>query len=289
MDTAEIKKIITDDFLARQEVRELYDIEQEIADGAAWDDLFSTASVENLLFYSTAAALKVLSDMFDQHRADIAETLASQRAGTAEWYAWKVKQFRLGQALIDGTDQYSDEGLTEEEIAAARIVTKSAAVEAKDSSILYIKVAKGDDGNLQPLTSTEQAALEAYIHKISYAGVRWLLINDQADRMRLTIDIYYDAQILDADGRRLDGTDDSPVQNAIRDYLKNLPFNSMYTNQALIDRLQDTEGVVIGELKQAEARYGGYVQWHAIDARETAHAGYYTIADEDLHLRFTPN
>ena len=46
-----------------------------------------------------------------------------------------------------------------------------------------------------------------------------------ADDLRLEIDIYYDAAILNGVGQRLDGQNLNPVKTAINQYLKNLDFN----------------------------------------------------------------
>jgi hypothetical protein len=112
------------------------------------------------------------------------------------------------------------------------------------------------------------------------------VINDPADDMKLQIDIYYDPLVLDETGGYLDGTVNTPVQDAIRNYLANLPFNGTYSNQGMIDTLQVIDGVHIAEIKSASSRSGAYTQFTEINAREIAHAGYYQISDVNLNLNF---
>ena len=79
---------------------------------------------------------------------------------------------------------------------------------------------------------------------------------------------------------------ETPVQDAIRNYLANLSFNGTYTNQGLVDTLQVIDGVRIAEIKSAASRYGAYTEFTEINAREIAHAGYYEISDVNLILKF---
>jgi hypothetical protein len=92
--------------------------------------------------------------------------------------------------------------------------------------------------------------------------------------------------VLDENGARLDGADNSPVDNAIKTYIKNLKFNGEYSNLALIDALQNVEGVEIPELKNAQAKYGEN-DWVIIDAKYIPDAGYLKIYDPaDLTLTY---
>jgi hypothetical protein len=282
MTISELKKLMTDEFVGNPTVKDAYDLSPLLT----FDEQFSTVSLENILFTNVASGIYVLQQLFEQHKSEIGEMLKVQRAGSAEWYAWKATQFRLGQTLIAGSDQYDDTGFTGAQIAAMQIVKQASATEAQDASVLYIKIAKEVNGNLQPLSPTEEQAFSDYMHQVSFAGVRYFIINSSADSMSLDMDIYYDPQILDARGRRLDGTGDTPVQDTIRRFLKAIPFNGEYTNQALVDALQHTSGVVIAELKQARSKYGLFTEWHDIDAREIPYAGYYNIAGSDLQLMF---
>jgi len=231
-----------------------------------------------------------MQGFFEQFKIDVSEILNAQLSGTANWYAYKAMLFQFGMDLVPETDYYDNTGLTVAQITAMRVVHYAAAVEARDKSILYVKIATDDAGGIrQPLSSDQLIAFKQYLNNIQYAGVRISVINDPADEMRLEIDIYYDPMVLDENGNRLDGTVNTPVHDAIRNFLKNLPFNGTYTNQGLVDTLQVINGVVIAEIKSASSRFGAYTEFTEINAREIAHAGYYKISDENLILNFIPN
>ena len=283
MTIAEFKKTMTDAFISDEAIKEKYGL----ADGLNFEDQFSTVSIENILFSVFATAMWIMQQLFEQFRVDTSEILANQTPGNTDWYAYMARLFQFGMDLVDGTDYYDNSALTTEQIEAMRIVRHAAAVESKDKSLLYVKVAT-DSGNgvMQPLYPAQLAAFRQYLNSIQYAGVRIVVINDPADEMKLQIDVYYDPLVLNEAGNRLDGTAGAPVRDAIRNYLANLPFNGIYTNQGLVDVLQAIEGVHIAEIKSAASRYGAYIEFTEINAREIAHAGYYQVSDANLTLNF---
>lgn len=283
MTIAEFKKLMTDYYTSNDTVIATYGL----SSGLTFEDQFSSVSLENIIFSNVATAMFVMQELFDQFKVDISVILNAQLSGTVNWYAYKAMLFQYGMKLVPETDSYDNTGLTSEQIAAMRVVKYAAAVESKDKSILYVKVAT-DNGNgvRTPLSSTQLTAFKQYLNDVQYAGVRIIVINDPADEMKLQVDIYYDPLVLDETGKRLDGISNTPVQDAIRNYLVNLPFNGTYTNQKLVDTLQLIEGVRIAEIKSAASRYGTYTEFTEINAREIAHAGYYQISDENLNLNF---
>jgi hypothetical protein len=285
MTIAEFKNLMTDLYISNDSIIDAYGLSA----GLTFEDQFSAVSLENIIFSDVATAMFVMQELFERFKIDVSETLNAQLSGTANWYAYKALLFQYGMKLVQETDSYDNTGLTSGEIAAVRVVKYAAAVESRDKSILYVKIATDNNGVRQPLTSDQLKAFKQYLDAVQYAGVRISVINDPPDDMRLMIDIYYDPLVLDENGKRLDGTDSKPVQNAIRNYLKNLPFNGTYTNQGMVDTLQVIDGVHIAEIKSAASRFGAYTQFTEINAREIAHAGYYQISDSNLILNFIPN
>ena len=288
MTIAEFKKLMADSYIGDETVRGAYGL---LPDGSyVFEDVFSAVSLENIIFSDVATAMFIMQGLFNQFETDISEILNEQRSGTANWYAYKARLFQLGAPLVPETDYYDNTGLTAAQIAAMQVIHYAAAVEARDKSILYLKIATDDkNGDRNPLSSDQLKAFKSYLNEVQYAGVRISVINDPADEMSLEIDIYYDPMVLDETGSRLDGTDNTPVQDAIRNFLKNLPFNGTYTNQGLVDTLQVINGVVIAEIKSASSRFGAFTAFTPINAREIAHAGYYQISDKNLTLNFISN
>lgn len=283
MTIAEIKKMMTDAFISDPVVVEKYGIKE----GDTFESLFPPVTLESILFYIVATCNWLSFRLFGQHKLDVAEILYNNKAHKNQWYAMMAKRFQYGHQLVVDTDEYDNTGLSDSEIEKSRVVKFAAAIQPKDKSILYVKVATEKGGVKEPLNNLQLVALSSYLtEEIADAGVRIEIINAPADEMRLEIDIYYNALILDSSGQRLDGTDAQPIQGAIRNYLRNLPFNGLYTNQSLVDVLQNVQGVEQAELLSVASRYGTFTEFQKIDARSVPHAGYYAIADKNLILNF---
>jgi hypothetical protein len=285
MTIAEIKAQMTDAFIANETVKQLYNLQQ----GKTFEEQFSTVSLENILFFIVAMAMWLNVQLFDRHKTDVLAILRDNKAHTSNWYATRAKEFQFGYELSGDTDMYDNSQLTAEQIQAAQIVKFAASVETSDQSILFVKIASETNGVKQPISSTQLVAFTAYLGRIKDAGVRITVINSPADDLRLVMDIYYDPLTLDNSGKRLDGSNNTPVQNAIRDYISNLSFNGLYVNQSLVDKLQAVPGVEIAELKEASSRYGTQVNYSPINARSIPYAGYYRITDSNLVLNFIAN
>lgn len=280
----EIYKIMTDAFISDPEVIAKYGL----AEGKTFDDQFSVTSIERILFFNMAVTMNMNYQAFGRHVIDIGVKLKSEKVHTPNWYAMKALLFQYGHNLAGDTDTYDNSGFTEEQIESSRLVKFSAAVNSKDRSVLYIKTATEANGAKQPLSDTAFVAFKGYISQIQDAGVFIDFINDPADQIRIEMDIYYNPLVLDKEGKRLDGTNDTPVQESIKNYVHNLLFNGLYANANLVDAVQAVNGVELPELKSVSSKYGVYTEFRAIDAKEIAHAGYYTILSENLILKFIP-
>lgn len=259
-----------------------------LTEGKTFNEQFSIVSLERIFFHDVAAVMFYNYQTFDQLKIDIDKLLREEKAHTPNWYAMMAQQFQYGYDLSGDTDAYDNSGLTEEQIAKARVVKFAAALSKGNKSILYIKVATDGNGTKKPLSPVQLTAFQFYISQIQDAGVSIKIINAPSDDIYIEMDVYFNPLILDKDGKRLDGSNDTPVQDAIKYYVHNLRFNGLYTNAQLVDATQQVEGVEFPELKLAASRYGAYVDFSVIDAKEIAYAGYYTVKDENLKLRFLP-
>ena len=273
----EIKRGMTGVFIQNATVRELYGL----VDNKTFDEQFSRVSIENIFFYVVAFGIFALEKIFDTHRAEVTDIIENILPHRPKWYRDKALNFMADRLLIPDTDHYDTTGMTDEEIEQAKVVKYATAIEEPSSSVLVIKIATVGAENLQPLPggtgidATGQAGqFVAYINEIRDAGVRWNLVNQAGDDFSCELDIYYSPLLLDIDVRR-------KVQNAIRDYITGLPFNGEYSNMALVDAVQQVEGVQIVEFRNA--RTGN----QNIDAKIVPAAGYFTFVEENITLNLT--
>ena len=213
--------------------------------GADFNNTFSKVSIESLLLYIVAVGIWTLEKLFDTHTAEVTDYIATMKPHSLRWYVEKAKAFLYGVPLVDGSDQHDTTGMTDEQIAQAQIVTFAACTES--NATLYLKVAKAGPA---PLTADEKAAFVAYLHEIKDAGVRIDVISEQGDYLKLDMVIYYDPLLINADGEcKADGT--KVVEQAIKDYIENIPFNGEFRKNELEDAIQAVDGVVMVEFVAA--------------------------------------
>lgn len=256
-----------------------------IDDPSTW----SAANLFRLIFYVIALGMQLLEQLFDQLKLDIDEEIAKLKPHSLRWYAEKAKAFRYGYDLLSESDAYDDTGLTEQDIEAAQIVKHAAVVEQQISASrfgLRLKVATENADELVALSAAELEAFEEYMARVKDAGVPLLITSGNADSLRLTIDIYYNPLVLNANGQRIDGTDMEPVQTAIKTYLKNLPFNGVLVLERLEDAIDSVSGVINHRMAEAKARYGA-LAYQTISVKYIPDAGYLRLIDVDaLQLNF---
>ena len=263
-----------------QEIQTL--ILQAKAQEPALNELNSTSKVAiwRLWVYIIAVAIWSLEKLFDQHRADIDKRLAELKPHTARWYRSKALAFQYGFDLLPDSDKFNNQGHTEEAIEASKIVKYSAVIESKNEGRLIVKIAGEQGDTLQPITEPQKQAFEAYLQEIKDAGVRLSVVNYQPDVLHLQMKIVYDPLVLDSNGQSIIHAT-KPIETAIKDYLKRLPFNGELVLAHLIDALQQAEGVKIPHLVLAQSKNitsgGSYGDFETIEISKIPTAGYFTI------------
>lgn len=271
----EIKKEMVDEYTSNETVRARYGVR-------AGEELsLAKASIENILFYVIAHAIWVLERLFGEHKTEVETYISEMKPHSLRWYVNKTKLFRIGQSLIEGTDQYSDEGLTEKEIEDRQIVKYAAASE--QNATLYIKVAGSGP---KPISEEQQQALTEYLAEIKDAGVRIIVRNANADKIKMSLRIFYNPMILQSNGNSLRGG--TPVIDAIQQYVENLPFNGEFRKVDLVDALQQVEGVVMPELVSVATSVATSYYKILDDAYEKPFSGYYEFDIESTTIEYIP-
>jgi len=117
--------------------------------------------------------------------------------------------------------------------------------------------------------------------QIKDAGVKLLITSGPADNLRLVLRIEYNPLVINSTGARIDGVTMTPVKDAIKLHLQNLPFNGVFSVQKLVDAIQAVEGVNDISVDQVQTKYG-LLNYTSVDISVIPDAGYLRIADEDL-------
>lgn len=268
----EIKKDMTAEFMKMEAVKSRYGL-----DGSkSFADCFSMASLENIIFYVFAVAVWALEKLFDLHRADVDARIEQLEPHTLRWYVSKAKAYMQGQKLVTDCDYYDTEGMTEQDIAAAKVVKY--AVETESNTVVYIKVAREVDGNPAALTAGQLEGLTSYMNEIKDAGVSVQLRNEPADQMRIDLLIYYDPTLLiiDANGNGSQNGKD-PVRETTKQVIENLPFNGMFRKSDLMAALQALPCVEVADIKSVKVKPRNGAEWQTVEGYDRPFSGYYSI------------
>ena len=268
----EIKKDMTAEFMKMEAVKSTYGL-----DGSkSFADCFSMASLENIIFYVFAVAVWALEKLFDLHRADVDARIEQLEPHTLRWYVSKAKAYMQGQKLVTDCDYYDTEGMTEQDIAAAKVVKYAVATES--NTVVYIKVAREVDGNPAALTAGQLEGLTSYMNEIKDAGVSVQLRNEPADQMRISLLIYYDPTLLiiDANGNGSQNGKD-PVRETTKQVIENLPFNGMFRKSDLKAAVQALPCVEVADIKSVKVKPRNGAEWQTVEGYDRPFSGYYSI------------
>jgi hypothetical protein len=146
-----------------------------------------------------------------------------------------------------------------------------------------VKIATEIGTELQPISESEKEAFTAYMKEIRDAGVRITVINYLPDILQLTMQIYRDPLVIDSNGNSI-LTGKRPVEDAIKEYMKELPFDGELVLAHLIDKLQKVEGVRIPHLLSAaskwiDANINDYGAFQPINVKKIPISGYFKVED----------
>lgn len=274
---AEIKGEITSRFMANDTLSAMYGFTLR----EAFDVHFSKVSIENLLIDVVSFGIWSLESVFDIHKKEVDTAIAELKPHTARWYRNKALAFQYGFDLLEDSDRFDNDGYTVQQIEASKVIKYSAVVESEEESRLIVKIATELGNELQQITPAQQEAFGAYINEIKDAGVRITVINYQPDILRLAMRIVRDPLVLDVNGtHRINGG--KPVEAAINEYLKELPFNGELRLQELANKIEVVDGVAIVSIDAASSKWidpaiGGYGDWRTIDIRVVPVSGYFQL------------
>lgn len=262
------------------------EIQQSISDNEVLSEANSTSKTGrfNLINYICAFAISSLKSVFKLHDQEMQNLLLNQKSGRLSWYRTMALNFQYGYDLHTDSDLFNNLNATEQEIANSKII-KSAAVSDSDNGRILIKIATDHGGLLGPVSDDQLIAITAYFDEVRWAGDDITIINYLPDLLSLNINIYRDPLLLNASGESiLNG--DKPVEIALQEFLRELPFNGVLVVQSLVDKLQLVSGVNIVEIIDVNASWidedvNDYGNPQSIRVERIAVSGYYSIPNYD--------
>lgn len=275
--TADIKREMTDAFLADPVIRSRY----QLKEGDSFRSAFSEVSLESILFFIVAGAIHVAERLFDGFREDVERTLEHAIVATIPWYYHQALAYQHGDKLVldPKTMRYHYPTIDER-----RQLIKYVAVRDLGGSIQML-VSGDKDGHPVPLSKEVLRAFEAYMRTIKPAGLVISVRSAEADHIRINASIVVDPILLSAEGVRFrDGA--RPVEEAITAYLAGITFGGTFNKTRLVDAIQAVEGVSDVLLGACYARTASK-EFKLIEGNNyTAFAGSFITSDLSAHLHY---
>lgn len=258
-------------------------------------DTNSIVSQWRKLIYAVALAAFFIESLLEEAISRMETLIASQRVHKISWYQEQALRFQYGMAT-DNNGYYDNSAIDSAAVAAMKVFKYAAITRTvqQGAIILRCKVA-GEDGagNLIQNSALEIAAGQIFMNDNSDAGTNLILTSGPGDDLKVVLDIYFDPQVLDTDGKRLDGTNDTPVIEATQKFLKNIDFNDTYIKAFHVDALQQVDGVKIPVVKEASSKYGihNYTTTDisnagVIDQLRVADSGYFKLDLSALEVNY---
>lgn len=252
---AEIKKTMTDAFMADATIREKYGLKE----GCTWNGSFSSVSLENIIFFIVAACCHVLESIFELYIKDVDEKISMAVVASVPWYYKMAKAFQYGDQLVlnETTQQYGYAIIDE-----SKQVVKYAAVRDRGTSV-QILVSGDKNGMPVALSNDVLTVFKQYMNRVKVAGVILGITSKRGDYLSIEANISVDPLVIDEEGYRLsDGT--KPVESAIEEHLKNIKYGGTFNKTKLVNAILAVDGVEDVELGTCSYQIEGSLKWHNV-------------------------
>lgn len=233
-------------------------------------DSSSSVAIWRLWAYITAAVMFTVETLFDLFKSEVEGIIASQKPGSLLWYRAICLGYKPGIGLVVENGRV---GYPPEANEVPSLLAQCSVREAADG--LVIKIAKEASGELEPLATDENNAFSAFLSALKYAGTSIRIINTNAELLLINAVIYYDPIVITASGTLL-ADNSRPVDTAIQNYLRNLPFDGRLKRTALIEVILDVAGVMDVQITGLSSTYENYPP-EPIPVSRIPNSGYFKI------------
>jgi hypothetical protein len=213
----------------------------------------SQTAIWNLWLFIQAVAINIFENLQDTYKTDIEAIAAAAIPNTDAWVQAKAFEWQSGDniQLINLVPTYNV-------INSAKKIITRCSVKTDNNRICQIKVAKSDPAT--KLSSLELAGIQSYYSTIGNAGIAYNIVSDEADKIEIAADVYYDGQYSD--------TIKDATNLALNNYLKNIPFDGVIYVSKIEDVFQSVTGIkdvkltVINTRRNAQAYGTGEVVYN---------------------------
>lgn len=243
-----------------------------------WDEIFSKSSFEGALTYVFSFCVWIFQNDIYDTADEITASIASEHEFSIPWYTGISKYFQLGDSLVydESTYKYAYSVIDE----SKQIVKFTTIRERQIEGVTKLQVF-ATKAEKAAMTVDELAAFSGYITQRGAAGTHFQFISLAPDQLVLNMTVYYDPQILKANGEKLsDGT--KTVDIAVNAYLDAILYGGKFNRTKQTDKIQVADGVndvVLGDV---------YLNGDLNNSREFESASGFYVA-QTITVTYIPN
>lgn len=276
----EIKNSITSAFISNAAIRNWYGLDEE----SSFEDQFSIVSFENILLDIMALIAWTVESIFDVHKAEMDDQIRRQKVPNLYWYRELALSYQYGFPFDPVTRAFNNGTSTPDEVLASKVIKYASVTKTKVNNriLISMKIATEENGEIVPVLDNVGVAFSEYIDRAQAAGDNIEVVNFLPDILKINFRICYDPLVLNANGMRI-SNGKYPVQEAIKTFLKNLPFNGELSVQKLEAVVLGVEGVTDLQNQQVQSKWivpgTGYGQYQPISISKIPASGHFKIED----------
>lgn len=253
-------------------------------------DTTSKASVWRQFLETIAWALFNFQLAVKLHLQEIQDLILNQKTFNLRRYQKETLRFQYGFDLIAETDQFKPTFVingvetlaTEDQVEASKIIKYAACnrIISENKVKLILKIAPENMDDIFP--DEVMTAFGRYIEEIAPSSDHVKFVNYKPDMLKFAYKIKYDPKVLLPSGMHIVNAN-FPVQDAINDFLKNLPFNGELSLQKFEAAILAAEGVddlqpLLVETKWIVAGVG-YGSYHPVNMAVIPESGRFKVED----------
>ena len=256
-------------------------------------DLDTTSKVSIWLQFFLVIAWSIFNcqEACRLHLQEIKDLIMNQKVFNLRRYRYEALRYQYGFDLIPESDQFKTTYInngeeiqaTNEEIEASKIVKYAACNRVLYSGKARIIMKIAPENMDQIFSQDQMQAFEKYIEEIAPAGDFVAIVNYLPDILKLAFKIKYDPMVLLANGMNI-MTAKFPVEDAINNFLKNLPFNGELSIQKLeseilaVDGVEDLQTIQVST-KWIDPALNGYGLYQPVTMSVVPQSGRFKVED----------
>ncbi len=121
------------------------------------------------------------------------------------------------------------------------------------------------------------------MYTVKDAGVAISLVNEDADKIKISMVVYYDPTAMDSNGTTEDGT--QPVVEAVQQVITNLPFNGVFRKSDLLAAVTAVPGVEVADISSVQVKTANAASFADVVGYDKPYSGYYAIDSLNVSYR----